>query len=464
MVVEVVYLLLISLISIYGIQRSCLFLESLSHRPAVEDRARPPLQDPLPQVLIQLPIYDEDEVAPRLIASLEGLDWPRDRFQVQVLDDSPGATSGVVSRAVADLASGGVDVVHVCREHRRGYKAGALAEGLERSKAPLIAVFDADFEVPADFLRRTVTEMSDGTVAMVQARWGFRNRQRSLLTRAQARLLDGHFCIEHRVRSQAGRFFNFNGTAGLWRRSAIEDSGGWRSETVTEDLELSIRAWLRGWRFVFLEDLVAPSDLPERFRALRSQQRRWIAGTIHTLVRHLATVLRSDPGPTVRTDLLLALSGNFCSPLLVALSLWVPLVWSRRDADASGLLWADLPFFFLATISVMLFYGGLPGNSRLLGRGLEVLAVMGLGLGLVWHNSRAVLTGLLGGMRIFERTPKGSAAIAVGGVTAGECLFFLYLVVVSGVAMTGEGRWSVPLLGSMALASGWQLFGALKKR
>jgi len=464
MFVDVVYLLLIALISLYGTQRSWLLIESLFAAPGVAPTANTSLPEDLPAVLIQLPIYDEEEVAPRLIASLARLDWPRHLLEVQVLDDSPDTSIARVVEAIADLAAEGGEVAHIRRDQRSGYKAGALAEGLARSKAPLIAIFDADFEVPCDFLKRGVAEMTDPTVAMVQARWGFRDRNKNLLTRAQARLLDGHFRIEHRVRSLAGRFFNFNGTAGLWRRQAIEDSGGWRSETVTEDLELSIRAWLGGWRFVYLDDLVAPSDLPARYRALRIQQRRWIAGTLHTLVRHLPAVLRADIPVSARTDLLLGLSGNFCSPLLVALSLWVPLVWSRRDADASGLLWADLPFFLLASVSVMLFYGRLGPSSGRGGRLLEVIAIIGLGLSLVWHNSRAVIAGMGGGLEVFDRTPKGGQPVSGGAVTVGELLFLTYLILATGVAIFGEGRWSVPLLGAMAVAGCWQVLGVLRDR
>ncbi|MEM7261092.1 MAG: glycosyltransferase, partial [Planctomycetota bacterium] len=274
---EIFYLSLMAWISVYGVHRFWLVwgaranpdtgspVTPLSMAEELSDAERVAR---FPRVIVQLPIYNEPAVIERLLESAAALDWPRDRLEIQVLDDSTDGSSEEVARRVEALRDEGVPIFHLHREDRTGFKAGALQAGLERTEAEFVAMFDADFVPPADFLLRALPEFAeDGRLAMVQGRWGFLNTTANWLTRLQATLLDGHFHVEHRARAGAGRFFNFNGTAGVWRIEAIRDSGDWRSDTITEDLELSLRAWLRGWRFRYRPDLVAPSELPERMAA-----------------------------------------------------------------------------------------------------------------------------------------------------------------------------------------------------
>src|SRR5262245_43215436 len=225
-----------------------------------------------PVVTVQLPIFNEVYVAERLIDAVAGLDYPADRLEIQVLDDSTDETAAIVAGLVGRWQRRGVDIRHLHRTDRRGYKAGALAAGMDVARGSVFAIFDADFIPPADFLRRAVPALiADPRLAFVQARWGHTNRDDSLLTSLQALSIDGHFAIEQRARAAAGHWFNFNGTAGIWRRDALADAGGWRDDTLTEDLDVSYRAWLRGWRAAYLGELVAPAELPVSINAYRRQ-------------------------------------------------------------------------------------------------------------------------------------------------------------------------------------------------
>jgi hypothetical protein len=276
----VLYYLTLGVLALYGIHRSWLVVTYLRHR-----RDRPALPAPpaeWPVVTVQLPLYNEMYVATRLLDAVCRLSYPRDRLEIQVLDDSTDETSELVAAEVARWRERGVDVRHVRRGDRAGFKAGALDAGLACARGELLAVFDADFVPGPDFLEKTVPYFTDpadpqggSRLGMVQARWEHINRGYSLLTRIQAILLDGHFVIEHTARNRSGRFFNFNGTAGIWRRQAIEDAGGWQHDTLTEDLDLSYRAQLAGWRFVYLPEVTVPSELPVDVRGFKSQQHRW---------------------------------------------------------------------------------------------------------------------------------------------------------------------------------------------
>ena len=228
----------------------------------------------LPHVTIQLPMFNERYVAQRLIDAVAQIDYPRDRLEIQVLDDSTDDTTELCAQVVAQKREEGLDIVLIHREDRTGYKAGALEEGMHVAKGEFIAVFDADFVPKKDFLRQTIDYFTDPGIGMVQARWEHINREYSLLTRAQAILLDGHFVLEHTARNRSGRFFNFNGTAGIWRKQAILDAGGWEHDTLTEDLDLSYRSQLAGWRFMFLRDVTAPSEIPVEMNAFKAQQHR----------------------------------------------------------------------------------------------------------------------------------------------------------------------------------------------
>ncbi|MFQ5720351.1 MAG: cellulose synthase family protein, partial [Acidobacteriota bacterium] len=284
------YLALLGALSLYGIHRW--FLLWFARRPMAGPDRSPRAGGPVPWVTVQLPVFNERLVVEGLIDATCAIDWPRDRLEIQVLDDSTDDTADLVAERVRQARAQGFIIHHVRRARRHGYKAGALAAGLTTARGEFIAVFDADFVPPRNFLQATVFEFDDPQVGMVQARWGHLNRRRSWLTRIQAVFLDGHFLVDHVARTRSGCFFNFNGTAGIWRRRCIEDAGGWQADTLTEDLDLSYRAQLRGWRFVYRPDVLAPAELPARMSSFRSQQHRWAKGSIQT-ARKLLPLLMS---------------------------------------------------------------------------------------------------------------------------------------------------------------------------
>ena len=363
----------------------------------------------LPAVTVQLPVFNESRVVTRLIDAAAALDYPRDRLEIQVLDDSDDETRERAAFAVARHRARGVDIHHLQRARRDGYKAGALADGLARARGELVAVFDADFVPPCDFLLRLAPRFRDPAVGMVQARWSHLNRGRSALTAAQGTLLDAHFMVEHAARMQAGLFFNFNGSAGVWRRACIEDAGGWSSDTVTEDLDLSYRAQLRGWRFVFDPAVDAAGELPADMEALKSQQRRWTRGAIQTARKLFPAIWRAPLPRRVKIESLLHLTCNVVYPLsLVVGLLLLPAMLNPLALGPSlgaGLQAATLA---LGIVPVCLFLavGRRGSGGRVLQVAADVPAALILGVGLSVNNARAVLAGLGRGTGSWERTPK----------------------------------------------------------
>lgn len=393
----------LGILGLYGIHRLVLVARYLRHR----ERAprRPPDPETWPRVTVQLPLYNERYVVERLIEAVCELDYPRDRLEIQVLDDSTDATRELARRQVERFRALGHDIRHLHRRDRTGYKAGALANGLERARGELVAVFDADFVPPPDFLRRTVPHFADPAVGMVQARWDHLNRDASLLTRIQAVLLDGHFIVEHTARHRAGCFFNFNGTAGIWRRQAIEDAGGWSHDTVTEDLDLSYRSQLAGWKFLYLVDLGTPAELPESVQAFKSQQHRWAKGAIQTGRKLLPRILGERLPRRVKLEAFVHLTNNVSYPLLILLSLLLyPAMVVRHGSSPATILFIDAPLFLAATGSIFLFY--LVSQLARPGRSLLFPGLIGLGIGLAVNNTRAVVEGLVRRGGVFERTPK----------------------------------------------------------
>ncbi len=362
-----------------------------------------------PSVTVQLPVYNERLVVEDLLRAVGELDYPRDLLEVQVLDDSTDETTAIVEREVDRLRAEGLIVSLLHRQHRAGYKAGALAEGLKQASGEFLAIFDADFLPPPDFLRRTLAPFSDPRVGAVQARWGHRNEEENLLTRLQAIGVDAHFTIEQGARAWNGLFMNFNGTAGVWRRAAIEDAGGWSARTLTEDLDLSYRAQLRGWRIVFLEDLVVPGELPAEVGALRTQQFRWAKGSIQTAVLILPAVLRSRATFGAKAEALLHLTHYAVHPMIIACSvLAVPaLHWAA---------WTLPPPAWNALVALVLASSFAPSalyatSQRLLHadwrqRLWRLPLLFGLGVSLAVNNSRAVVGALFGRTGEFVRTPK----------------------------------------------------------
>ncbi len=365
--------------------------------------------DALPVVTIQLPIYNEMYVADRLIDVVCQIEYPRELLEIQVLDDSTDETRSVAEQAVRRNASRGVDITYIHRTDRTGYKAGALEAGLKVAKGEFVAIFDADFTPTPDFLMRTVAFFTDPKVAMVQARWGHINQDYSLLTKIQSILLDGHFVLEHGGRNRAGLFFNFNGTAGIWRRAAITDAGGWQHDTLTEDLDLSYRAQLRGWQFVFLPNLIAPAEVPVEMNSFKSQQHRWAKGSIQTCRKLLPRILRANLPLGVKAEAFFHLTANFNYPLMCVLSvLMAPSMEIRYNMGWYEMLIIDVPLFFAATASVANFYMVCQRelHADWITRAKYLPFLMSIGIGLAINNTKAVFEALFNKQSEFARTPK----------------------------------------------------------
>jgi len=362
-----------------------------------------------PVVTVQLPIYNERYVAARLIDAACDLDYPLDRLEVQVLDDSSDDTRDIVAERVTHWRARGVSITQITRADRTGFKAGALAHGLRSARGEFVLIFDADFVPPRQLLSRGIQPLSDSTVGMVQMRWGHINRDYSMLTRLQSIFLDGHFVIEHWVRYCTGRYFNFNGTAGIWRRKAIEDAGGWSADTLTEDLDLSYRAQMAGWRFVYLPDVEAPAELPVDVGAFKNQQYRWARGSVQTARKILPRIWRSTAPWTVKMEASLHLSANFAYLLLlVPCTLALPAMIRLYKADRLEILWLYGAIFLFATLSVWIFFGVSQKHiyRDWRKRILMFPLLMSLGIGMAINNTRAVLEGLRRASGEFVRTPK----------------------------------------------------------
>jgi len=366
-----------------------------------------------PRVTVQLPLYNERNVAERIIDAAATLNYPAGLLHIQVLDDSTDDTVALVAARVAHHTAKGLHITHVRRPSREGYKAGALAHGLHLTAGEFIAVFDADFVPPPDFLRQTIPHFATNSrTGVVQTRWGHLNADESLLTRLQGFGLDAHFLVEQVGRQAGGHFINFNGTGGVWRRSCIEDAGGWRADTLTEDLDLSYRAQLRGWHFAYLPSVVAPAELPAVMDALKSQQFRWTKGAAETARLHLGKVWRSDARPSTKLHATFHLlnSSVYVAILLMAL-LSVPLVFIKAGHPQWRLAFQLAAVFPLAFLPLVFYYF----TAWRLGRAERgskssypafFLLFLSVSMGLALHNARAVLLGWLGQRSAFIRTPK----------------------------------------------------------
>jgi cellulose synthase/poly-beta-1,6-N-acetylglucosamine synthase-like glycosyltransferase len=407
----VLYFFVLSILAIYGWHRYYLVYLYMKHRERAGGRGEvpPPLRE-FPRVTIQLPIYNEMYVADRLIEAVCEMDYPREVLEIQVLDDSTDETREIAELAVRRHAARGINIHYLHRVDRTGYKAGALEAGLKVAHGKFIAIFDADFIPSPDFLVRTLPYFAaDERIGMVQARWGHINQDYSLLTKIQSILLDAHFVLEHGGRNRSGCFFNFNGTAGVWRREAIDSAGGWQHDTLTEDLDLSYRAQLAGWRFVFLPDLVSPAEVPVEMTSFKSQQHRWAKGSIQTCLKLLPRILRSNLPLTVKAEAFFHLSANFNYLLMSLLSvLMFPAMWVRYNMGWTEMLLIDVPLFAAATLSVCNFYvvsqRELYADWRSRLKYLPFL--MSIGIGLCVNNTRAVLEAVFGKQSEFARTPK----------------------------------------------------------
>ena len=401
------YLAILTILAIYGIHRYHLVYLYLKHKDKVaQPRAK---LETKPRVTIQLPIYNEMYVVERLVEAACNVRYPRELLEIQVLDDSTDGTVDITAACVAKNQALGFNIHHVHRMNRHGFKAGALENGLKDATGELIAIFDADFIPPPNFLEDVVDYFSDTEVGMVQARWGHINREYSLLTQVESVILDGHFIIEHGGRHFSGRFFNFNGTAGIWRRNAIESAGGWQHDTLTEDTDLSYRAQMAGWKFLYLPHIVCPAELPVEMNSFKSQQARWAKGLIQTAIKLLPRILRSNLPWKIKTEAFFHLTANISYPLMIALSfLLLPAMIVRLNQGWFQMLYIDLPLWLASTASVSTFYlisqKELYPDWRVRLKYLPFL--MSVGIGLSVSNSKAVMEALLGIKSSFKRTPK----------------------------------------------------------
>lgn len=408
----ILYFVLLSLLCVYGVQRAWLlwrlrWIRTLRESSQTPERS-PVLSEPLPFVTVQLPLYNEPQVVERLLRAVRQLDYPWERLEVQVLDDSTDETTSRAAACVKTFQVEGFPIVHLHRTERAGFKAGALAHGLKQALGELVAIFDADFVPSPDFLRQVVGHFADPRLGMVQARWTHLNPEMSLLTRTQAILLDAHFEVEHASRHAAGHFFNFNGTAGIWRRATIDDAGGWQHDTLTEDLDLSYRAQLAGWTFVYRGDLTCPAELPTSMEAFKLQQRRWAQGGIQVGLKLLPHLLRQPLPMGIRRDAFFHLSGALTYPLMVGVVWLMPLaVWLRTESF-NRLLWLDVAILGLGVGSTVLFYAAAQRGAAYSwpARLWRIVPLMALGAGMAINNSVGVWRALRRRPSTFERTPK----------------------------------------------------------
>ena len=461
-VLSVVYLLAALAVAFYG--ANALLLAALYLRRRRDRVPLAPLPVNWPAVTVQLPVYNELYVVERLIDAVARLDYPREQLQIQVLDDSTDETTRLARARVEFHRARGLDIQWLHRQDRRGFKAGALSQGLETANGEFVAIFDADFVPPADFLRRTVPHLAARPeLAFVQTRWGYLNDRYSALTRAQTIALDGHFVVEHLGRNRNNLLMNFNGTAGIWRRQAIETAGGWQADTLIEDVDLSFRAQLAGWQALYLPDVVSPAELPPQTAAFKRQQARWATGQAQCLVKLTGSLLRgrlggNDGGPlpwAARLEAVLHLSVWLAHPMsLVLLLLTLPMVLGQIPMAF------NLTIFWLValgpiaayTLSQKHLYADWKRRMLL----MPVLALLGTGLAL--SNTVAIARGLLGRDRAFQRTPKFSVerrgdqwtgnryALPFQWITAGELALAAYAMVTVGAALAMGNYFAVPFL------------------
>ena len=374
----------------------------------------PGLFDELPNVTVQLPIFNEQFVVDRLIEAVCAMEYPREKLEIQVLDDSTDETQAVAAGIVDRYAALGHQIVYLHRTDRHGYKAGALDEGLKVAKGEFVAIFDADFLPPADWLMRVIHHFAEPEIGMVQTRWAHLNRDYSMLTRIEAILLDGHFVLEHGARARSGDFFNFNGTAGMWRRQAITDGGGWQHDTLTEDTDLSYRSQMAGWKFKYLPEVECPSELPIEMTAFKTQQARWAKGLIQTSIKILPKIFRSDVPRRIKVEAVYHLTANLSYPLMVIMSaLLIPAMVCRFYQGWFQMLLIDFPLFSASTFSIAVFYT--MSQRELFPKTWKktffyLPFLMALGIGLTVTNTKAVMEALFGIKSAFVRTPKFAVA------------------------------------------------------
>jgi cellulose synthase/poly-beta-1,6-N-acetylglucosamine synthase-like glycosyltransferase len=403
------YFAVMIILSLYGIHRYTMCYLYYKHRKNY--RPDPPRHfDELPRVTVQLPIFNEQFVIDRLIEAVCAMEYPREKLEIQVLDDSTDETQQVASGIVARYAALGYPIAYIHRTNRHGYKAGALDAGLKIAKGEYVAIFDADFVPPPDWLMKVIHHFAEPEIGMVQTRWTHMNRDFSMLTQIEAILLDGHFVMEHGARVRTGDYFNFNGTAGMWRIQAIADGGGWQHDTLTEDTDLSYRSQLAGWKFKYLPEVECPSELPIEMTAFKTQQARWAKGLIQTSIKMLPKIFRSDVPRRIKVEAVYHLTANLSYPLMVIMTAFLmPAMVVRFYQGWFQMLLIDFPLFAASTFSIAVFY--LMSERELYPKTwwktfFYLPVLMALGIGLTVTNTKAVMEALFGIKSAFVRTPK----------------------------------------------------------
>ncbi len=419
--VLVIHYSLVSVLCLYGAHRVYHSLKAKRLMAHIRQIPRPKAltAGQYPHVTVQAPMYNEKFVAARIIDAIAAFEYPKDKLHIQVIDDSTDESVGIVAERVAHYKSLGLDIDHVRRPNRSGYKAGALADAMDSVKGEFIAIFDADFIPHPDFLMKTLPYFTHEKVGLVQTRWAYLNSPKNMLTRIQSVMLDAHFGIEQVTRYGLKAFFNFNGTAGIWRKATITDAGGWRSDTLTEDTDLSYRAQIKGWDFIYRPDIDCPSEIPEDMGAFKIQQHRWAKGAIEVMKKLLPTIWAADIPKKVKVEATFHLTGNLSYLLMFIDSLFflLPTVHIRENMAPNPLVWLDLPIFAFASLSHAWFF--LSSQKRLHGKMLDKLMIMpallATSIGLGVNNGRAVIEALIGHKTGFARTPKtGTGEIGFG--------------------------------------------------
>lgn len=456
------YFLVMIVLSIYGLHRYKLVWQYYHHKKSATHAPAHQFAQ-LPRVTIQLPIFNEQFVIDRLIESTCALDYPRELLDIQVLDDSTDETKAVAEAIVARYRAMGHPIFYLHRTDRSGFKAGALQEGLKSAQGEFVCIFDADFVPPADWLMRVIHHFAESDIGMVQTRWTHLNRDYSFLTQVEAILLDGHFVLEHGARARSNLFFNFNGTAGMWRRCVIDQAGGWQHDTLTEDTDLSYRAQILGWKFKYLQDVECPAEVPIEMTAFKTQQQRWAKGLIQTSKKILPRLFRSDVPLRTKIEAWYHLTANISYPLMIVLSvLLMPAMIIRFYQGWWEMLYIDFPLFLASTFSISSFY--LVSQKELYPRHwyrvlLYLPFLMALGIGLTITNSIAVMEAIFGIKSAFKRTPKyrvqkrgeksqGASKYRkrLGIIPLLELLIGCYFALCIWYAVTNENYFTVPFL------------------
>lgn len=458
------YFIVLLVLAMYGLHRYWLVYDYFLYSKNVP--AAPPPVVNWPRVTVQLPIFNERYVIERLTEAVARFDYPRELLDVQVLDDSTDETQEVARACVERHAAHGMPITYIHRSNREGYKAGALENGLKTAKGEFVAIFDADFIPEPNFLLRTIPYFLNPNgaenIGMVQARWTYLNSDYSLLTNVETILLDGHFVIEHGARSRRGTFFNFNGTAGVWRRKVIDDAGGWQHDTLTEDTDLSYRAQLKGWKFLYLPQIECASELPVDMNGFKSQQARWAKGLMQTAKKILPKVFKADVPWHVKAEAFFHLTANISYPLMIVLStMLLPVMIVRFQQGWFQMLLIDLPLFLASTCSISSFY--LVAQKELRPKTwwrtfLYLPFVMATGIGISVRNAQAVIEAIVGKKSEFARTPKfniegkqgtfakKSYKNKAGWIPYAEVLLGIYFSLTVVYAITNDNYGTVPFL------------------